>query len=284
MLRQTRSILVVIFLFCLAAPAGAQQPGGSAFTILLANDDGYDAPGLKALIEALRPVGELYVAAPADEQSGKGHSITTRDPILVSERKQPNGVSWYAIEAPPATCVRLAIENLLPRRPDVVISGINRGENLGVAVYYSGTLGAAREAAIVGLPAIAVSMQGNRDSDYAAAAAYIRQLVEELRARQLLKAGFFLNVNVPAGERKGARVTRLSLKQNDEFFERRTNPRGRLYFWSNYRSLEDDEAGTDVWAFVRRYITLTPMVLDVTQRAGIEVLRALETAVAAAPK
>lgn len=289
---QRKGFLVIFLLFvafaqgdAARAQSAAQTPAPGGFTILLSNDDGYDAPGLRAMIEALRPVGDVYVAAPATEQSGKGHSIlTTREPVFISERKQPNGVPWYAIEAPPATCVRLAVESLLPRRPDVVISGINRGENLGITVYLSGTLGAAREAAIVGIPAIAVSTDGNSEKDYATTAAYIRELLGQLRAKHMLKPGLFLNVNHPAREAKGVRVTRLSLKPTGERYERRTSPRGRIYFWSEWEPLKDDEEGTDVWAFVRGYITLTPMQLDVTSTHAMEAFRTLEVRAAAAPK
>jgi len=290
------SVLLLIFLLCLACAAqspartaGAQAPAvgpqsSAPFTILLANDDGYDAPGLHAMIEAMRPVGDVYVSAPAVEQSGKGHSIaTTREPIFVIEKKQPDGKSWYAVEAPPATCVRLAITALLPRRPDVVISGINRGDNLGLySNPLSGTIGAARDAAMFGVPAIAVSMGGNKDEDYAATAAYVRELVEQLRAKQMLKPGLLLNVNHPAGEVKGVRVTRLSLKPSVEDYERRTSPRGRIYFWSRFRAPEDDVEGTDIWAFRRGYITLTPLALDATDGAAMDAFRVLEKGAAAA--
>jgi 5'-nucleotidase len=278
-----------MLLVALASGGAAPSPGPQAaaqaepFVILLSNDDGYDAPGLKALIEALRPLGEIYVSAPAANQSGKGHSIiTTHDPIFVQERPQPNGAIWYALEAPPATCVRLAIETLLPKKPQLVISGINRGDNLGIYSHYlSGTIGAAREAAILGIPAIAVSMGGNQEADYAATAAYVRELVGELRAGQMLKPGFFLNVNRPAGTVKGVRVTRLSMKPSVEDYERRTSPRGRLYFWSRYRPPEDEEEGTDIAAFRRGYIALTPIAVDASDRAAIERLRGLERRVGA---
>ena len=268
--------LPLVFLL-LILPVAAQRPAAAQFTILLSNDDGYDAPGLRALVEALRPVGEIIVAAPAFEQSGIGHALTLRAPVLVSERKQPNGVTWYSIEGPPATCVRLAVESLLPRRPDVVISGINRGDNLGITVYHSGTLGAAREAAIVNLPAIGVSIRGDDAETYAAAASYIRNLVEQLRARQALRPGLFLNVNVPAGTRRGVRLTRLSVKPRYDRFERRVSPTGRLYVWPSFDQLEDDAEGTDVWAFVRGFITVTPMTLDVTASETNEALRTLES-------
>ena len=275
------TVILLLIILLLAAPLGAQKSDSGRFTILLSNDDGYDAAGLKGLIAALQRVGEIIVAAPATEQSGIGHALILRAPIVVNERKQPNGATWYAIEGPPATCVRLALESLLPRTPDVVISGINRGDNLGTTVYHSGTLGAAREAALVGLPAIAVSMRGDDEKDYAVAAVYVRQLVEQLRAKHLLKPGFFLNVNVPAGERKGVRVARLSLKPRPEGFERRVSPRGRIYFWPVWEQLKDDEEGTDVWAFVRGFITLTPMMLDVTAPQAMDALRALEVQPAA---
>jgi len=264
--------LLVLSLFMTVAVC-VPQAGSGRLTILLTNDDGYDAPGLRALIEALRPASDVIVAAPAVEQSGKGHSLILRDPIFVTEKKQTNGAMWYAIDASPASCVRLAVENLLPRRPALAISGINRGENLGATVYHSGTLGAAREAAIVGLPAIAVSIGGDESKDYAAAADFIRRLVDQLQAKQMLKPGLFLNVNVPAGERKGVRVTRLSVKPRHDIFERRVSPSGRLYFWPAWKQLEDDEEGTDIWAFVRGFIAVTPMELDVTAVQAIEGLR-----------
>jgi 5'-nucleotidase len=259
-----RIIVTLLLILFMALSAGAQKLEPEGFTILLANDDGIDAPGLQALIASLRSVAQIVVAAPAFEQSGKGHSLTLREPIFVTERKQPDGKVWFAIEAPPASCVRLAVESLLPHRPDLVISGINRGDNLGITVYHAGTLGAAREAAIVGLPAIAVSVRGDDASDYKAAADFIRRLVSMLKEKQLIKPGLFLNVNVPAGGFKGVEWTTLSLKPRYDGFERRTSPNGRPYFWPIWKQLEDDLQGTDVHAFVRGFITITPMRLDVT--------------------
>jgi len=256
------SPFILVFGMFIALSASAQESG--VLTILLANDDGYGAPGLQALIVSLRPIAEIVVAAPAVEQSGKGHGLTLREPIFVSERQQPDGKTWYAIDAPPASCVRLAVESLLPRRPDLVISGINRGDNLGITVYHAGTLGAAREAAIVGVPAIAVSIRGDDNKDYAAAAEFIRQLVSKLKEKGMIKSGLFLNVNVPAGGFKGVEWTTLSVKPRYDSFERRVSPGGRLYFWPVWKQLEDDSRGTDVWAFARGFITITPMRLDVT--------------------
>jgi 5'-nucleotidase len=251
------------------------------FTVLISNDDGYDAPGIRALIGALGSVARVVVAAPAREQSGKGHSLTLREPIFVTEHKQLDGATWYSIDAPPATCVRLAIESLLPERPHVVVSGINRGDNLGATVYHSGTVGAAREAAIIGIPAIAVSIRGEAQQDYEAAATFVRDLISHLRSADQLKPELFLNVNVPAGKRNGVRLARLSVKPRHDTFERRGGPRGQLYFWPDWTQLADDQEGTDVWAFVRGYITVTPMQLDVTNTRDMAVMRTIETNIVA---
>ena len=277
-----RKLLLLLSVLWFAIPLSAQV-SPARLTVLLSNDDGYEAPGLKALIVALQPVADIIVAAPATEQSGIGHALVLRSPIFVNERKQPNGAIWYAIEGPPASCVRLALESLLTHRPDLVISGINRGDNLGTTIYHAGTLGAAREAALVGLPAMAVSLRGDDERDYAAAADYIRQLLERLRANNMLRPGFFLNVNVPAGKWNGVRVARLSMTPRPETFERRVSPQGRLYFWPVWEQLKDDAEGTDVWALVRGYITLTPMILDVTEFRGMDALRTFDVPHAASP-
>lgn len=274
-----RAVSLLIFLICAGTPAAAQQ---APFTILVTNDDGYSAPGIRALADALKPLGEVIVAAPAQNQSGKGHSIVTSEPILVFERKQPSGVMWYAIEATPATAARLALDKLVPRKPDLVVSGINRGENLGIVVYYSGTLGAAREAAMTGIPAIAVSMGGDNEADYAATAAALRDMIQLLKAKDMIKPGLFLNVNAPAGKTKGVLVTRLSTKANEQIYEQRRNPRGTLYFWPGYRPLDREDEGTDVWGFLNGWITVTPLTLDTTDTSALPAYRFLEKKAAAA--
>ncbi len=278
--------LVLCLSVALVAPGRAQNAAPSGdFIVLLSNDDGYGAPGLVALAKAFEGIGTVYVVAPATNQSGKGHSIlTTRDPIFIAEHKQQDGPSWYAIEAPPATCVRVGIESLLPRRPDVVVSGVNPGDNLGMSVYLSGTVGGAREGAMAGIPSIAVSMDGNKEQDFTQAAGYVRKLVDELRAKKMLRPGLFLNVNTPAGEWKGVRLTRLSLRPSNDSFERRASPRGRVYFWSLYQPPEEGDAGTDVWAFARGFVSLTPMELDTTAQAQMQGLRRLEQVPAGAAK
>lgn len=277
-------LLIVFSILFLPFASHAQQPSAN-FTILLTNDDGYNAPGIQALVKAFAGYGDIYIAAPAQNQSGKGHSITTSDVIYVYERKQPDIVAGYAIDAPPATCTRLGLEKYLPKKPDLVISGINAGENLGLAVYLSGTLGAAREAVFSDIPAIAVSqqiLQSNRLEDYAATAAYVRELVEQLRAKQMLKPGFFLNVNAPAREIKGVRLTRVSTKESKQFYQCSETSRGRKYCFSDYEQVKADDDGTDVQAFFQGFVTLSPMTLDVTDAKEMKGLRSLEKKAAAA--
>lgn len=272
--RQTALFLLVVILvgaWPAASPAGAARP----FVILLSNDDGYNAPGLRALVSALEPAGQVFVSAPFTDQSGTGQSITIGHAIVVHAEQAPKGVVGYAIEAPPATCVRVGMDKLLPRRPDVVISGINRGANLGATVYYSGTLGAAREAALSGIPALAVSLGGNQEQDYARAAAYVRRLLEQLRARGMLKPGLFLNVNVPAGAPRGVRLARLSLKEGQETYRLLNSAPGTQSFLPAWQPPQHDTEGTDVQAFARGFITLTPMRLDVTAGGEFHALGAL---------
>ena len=246
------------------------------FTILLSNDDGYDSPGLRAVAEALAPVAHVVVAAPATEQSGSGNGITYREPIFFRHIELFAGVSGYAIQARPATCVRVGVESLLESKPDLVISGINRGANLGIVTFYSGTVGAARQAALLGVPAIAVSMQGDAPDDFATAASFIRELVHQLRVQRVLRPGLLLNVNVPAGKPRGVRVVRLSIAPDRENYERRTSPRGQDYFWSRWIPPADQDENTDVGAFAQEFITITPLLIDQTDVRELDSLRRLE--------
>lgn len=259
----------------------AQTPPGS-FTVLLGNDDGFDAPGLQALIAVFGGTVDLYVSAPAQNQSGKGHSIAIGEPLNVREQKVQNVSRAYAVDSTPVMALRLGLEKFVSRRPDLVISGINRGENIGTSVYPSGTLGAAREAVISGIPAIAVSMAGNRPEDYTATAVFTRRLVDNLRARQMLKPGFFLNVNAPAGASRGAKVVRLSVKGRNWQFDCTTFVRDRAACFSESERAAVDEPDTDVQAFSEGFITITPVILDTTDVKAMGELRVLEQTGAAA--
>jgi 5'/3'-nucleotidase len=257
-LRLAFAIVALVALAPLAHPR-AQAPS-QPYRILITNDDGVRAPGILAVAEALRGMADITIVAPASNQSGKGHSITIEDPIYVDAVSLPGGLPATSVVATPATCVKVALGALLKQRPDMVVSGINRGWNLGAVAYVSGTVGAAREAALAGIPAIAASLSAE-ESNYTAAAQITRQVVEMAR-KNGLERGVFLNVNVPAGAAaviKGIRLTRQSALTGVERFEEQRNPRGRRYFWSVWNEPAGDVQGTDVSAVEQGYAAVTPL-------------------------
>lgn len=239
----------------------SQQP----YRILISNDDGYQAPGLQALVDRLKSLGEVTVAAPAANQSLVGHSLTSGRAIPVKSW-ETEGTRWFAISATPATCVRMALASLLPQLPDVVVSGINKGENTGVVTYSSGTVACAREAAYRGIPAIAVSLEEGPQMDYAAAADFAARLLLEVGKRGL-PAGTFLNVNFPArpsDQIQDVIVTRQDKRPADEHYAKKTPPEGKTEYWSVHRPLTGGDQDTDTWAFTHGYISITPMTIDQT--------------------
>lgn len=257
-----------VALLCLAIsllPLAGSGPVASAQTprpyrILLTNDDGVRAPGLLAVAEALRGSAELTIAAPSENQSGKGHSITTSDPIFVDAVTLPGGIAAFSLLTTPASCVKVAAGALMPERPDLVVSGINRGYNLGMVTYVSGTVGAAREAALMGIPAVAASL-AIEETDYKPAAELVRQVVAMVRQHGL-EPGSFLNVNVPPGTAraiKGIQLTRQSRMTGVERFEEQASPRGRRFFWSVWNEPTADDEGTDVWAVEHGHAAVTPL-------------------------
>jgi 5'-nucleotidase len=252
--------LLLLFFVLLGVGTAAQQPP-KPYRILVTNDDGVRAPGILALAEAMRSLGEVTIVAPAENQSGKGHAITIADPIYVDKVTLPGQVSAFSAVATPASCVKVALGALMTDKPDLVVSGINRGYNLGAVVYVSGTAGAAREAALNGVPAIAASLAVEGDPNYAPAAEMVRKVAERVKARGL-SPGVFLNVNVPAGtleSLKGIQVTRQSLQTGKERYEEQKTPSGRRYFWSIWNEPTGDVEGTDVWAVEHGYVAVVPL-------------------------
>jgi 5'-nucleotidase len=259
--------LIIAAAVLASVPAGAQAP----LKILVSNDDGADAPGIAALADALSHVGTVTVAAPSQNGSGISHGMTFSGPILV-QKTAKNGMTWYAIDALPATCVRLGLEALLPEKPDIVVSGINRGENTGLVTFYSATVACAREAAFQGIPSIAFSLESSPAMDYAAAADFIVSIVREVKKRGL-RRGTYLNVNIPAlpKERiKGVMVTRLDERPSLESYERRTNPEGQVTFWPLYKELGAGDTKADIWALRNGYISVTPMSIAQTDEQGLK--------------
>lgn len=260
-----RRLDLVLLAFVLAAACGPQAPAPAAgpLAILVTNDDGIDAPGIAAVVEALRPLGTVTVAAPSGERTGSSHSVTSGRPIAVRESVR-DGVRWIAIDALPPTCVRLAVEVLLPSRPDLVISGINAGENLGTVTFYSATVGAAREAAFLGLPAIAVNLARGRDMDYGTAAAVVAGIVRAL-GRDGIGRGTFLNVNVPPlppDRLRGLRVTRQDTRAPVDIFKKIELPDGRIEYLPGWKHLEPAGEDTDIWAVRNGFVSVSVFGFD----------------------
>src|SRR5262249_22928839 len=212
--------------------------GGGAMQILLTNDDGIYAPGLRALRLELLKVGLVTVVAPATEQSAAGHSVTLLNPLLVSEVFEDDGKTFvgWAVEGRPADCVKLALLELLPDAPDLVVSGMNAGSNAGINVLYSGTCAAAIEGAFFQRPSIAVSLEYTKPKplNFPLAAQHARRVIEQILAHRP-GPGTLFNVNIPSLERgpvRGVRVVPQNVAPYVETFDRRVDPRGRVYFWT----------------------------------------------------
>jgi len=239
--------------------------------ILLTNDDGINALGLRELAEVLSEFAEVYIAAPAFEQSGTGHGITVHSPIRVNEVIYPVAVSAaWAVQGLPADCVKLALDNLLDSPPDIIVSGINHGANLGTDVIYSGTVSGALEGLINDIPSIAVSVTDGKNNFELAA----RTAAKLCRAweRANFRPKTMLNVNVPS-EVKGMRYAALGDRKYVEAFDERIDPRGGKYFWLHGVVADGiQDADTDVELSKEGYITVTPIQFDLTNRAILDEL------------
>ena len=239
--------------------------------ILISNDDGYRAPGLNCLAEALSSSHEVTVVAPERDHSGASNSLTLINPIRVHQA--PNG--FYVVDGTPTDSVHLALQGLLDEPPDMVVSGINAGANLGDDVIYSGTVAAAMEGRFLGCPAIAMSLANIHGKNYEAAAQVALSLVEQVKLRPL-PGDTILNVNVPDVPLKdiqGFKVTRLGNRHRAEPIVEDTDPRGRTIYWVGPPGKEQDAgAGTDFDAINQRYVSLTPLLVDLTRRDALEPL------------
>jgi 5'-nucleotidase len=243
--------------------------------ILVSNDDGIHSDGLQALADALAPHGRVVVVAPDREQSAVSHALTLHRPLRID----PVGAGRYTVDGTPTDCVNLAINGILRERPALVVSGINKGANLGDDVTYSGTVSAAMEGTLLGVPSIAISQIGRAPYDFTIAAAFAGELVERVLASPL-PPDTLLNVNVPQfpdGERpRGVVLTRMGKRRYGDAIIEKTDPRGRKYYWIGGEELSFvEEDGTDFSAVSRGAISLTPIHLDLTNYASFEALRPL---------
>ena len=246
--------------------------------ILISNDDGYRARGIIALREALTGLGDLTVVAPDRNRSGASNSLTLEMPLRVAQAEP----DVYYVQGTPTDCVHLAISGLFPFEPDMVVSGINDGSNLGDDVLYSGTVAAATEGRFLGKTAVAVSLntdglRGDTERHFATGAHYARVIVERLMATPLGKPTI-LNVNVPnlpVQAVKGIRVTRLGNRHRSEAVIRAEDPRGRPVYWVGPAGAGQDAGpGTDFHAVAEGYVSVTPLSVDLTNHAALDSVRA----------
>jgi 5'-nucleotidase len=246
--------------------------------ILLTNDDGIDSPGLLALKQAVEKIGEVAVVAPDHNWSAAGHTKTMHKPLRVNRTTLPDGFPAYTTSGTPSDCVSLALMGILQRRPDLVISGINNGHNLGQDLTYSGTVTAAMEAVVDGVPAMAVSF-GARQGDFSYTARFAAGLAT-LVLEKGLPPGTLLNVNVPAlpAEKvRGVEITRLGKRVYRDSLVERKDPYGRNYYWIGGQPPTGvAEEGTDIWAIANNYISITPIHLDLTEYSLLEELKGWE--------
>ncbi len=242
--------------------------------ILVSNDDGIQSEGLHALEEALQKVGEVYTVAPDREQNAMSHALTLHRPLRVQEL----GPRRLAVDGTPTDCVKLAVTGLLPVRPHLVVSGIYEGPNLGDDIIYSGTVSAAIEAAMSGIPAIAVSVVAFKDFRFEAAADFTAALAARVLERSL-PVGTLLNVNVPSlpvQELRGWRLTRQGKRHYSEKVVERVDPRGKKYYWIGGDDLGfEHEEGTDCMAVYEGFISVTPLQVDMTHYQAFQEIQAL---------
>ena len=241
--------------------------------ILVTNDDGILAPGIAALADALAPLGHIDVIAPESGQSGAAHAITFMAPLITQRVTVGGKLTGWSVDGSPADCVKLAVSQLCEQRPDLVVSGINAGSNRGVDVIYSGTVAAAVEAAFIGIPSLAISLEASAELDFARAAVHARRVVE--RAIEVgISPGMVPNVNIPRldrGEPRGVKVVPQSTRPWTDTYDRRTDPRGRAYFWlTDQGDREPEEHDTDLSALRDGFMTITPLQYDLTQYAQLK--------------
>ena len=244
--------------------------------ILITNDDGIEAPGIAALAESLSEVGEVTIVAPLKEQSAIGHAITMQLPLRVINYKKNGDFFGYAVSGTPADCVKIGIRNLIEVPPDLVVSGINHGSNTAINIIYSGTVSAAREAAIMEIPSMAVSVTNHEATDFRFAAKISRLLALKLASNDL-PLGTLLNVNVPdipEDQIAGIKLTRQGKSKWDDIYVRRTDPYGKNYYWLTGNLMEvDTELETDQVAIRKNYVSVSPIHFDLTDYDTFEKMK-----------
>ncbi|MDR2121725.1 MAG: 5'/3'-nucleotidase SurE [Flavobacteriaceae bacterium] len=237
--------------------------------LLVTNDDGITAPGIRELIDIMNEIGDVYVVAPDKPQSGMGHAVTINSTLRVEKVVIDNGPQQeWACSGTPVDCVKLAMNQFLPRRPDLCVSGINHGSNSSINVIYSGTMSAAIEGGIEGIPSVGFSLcDFSYSANFKASRKYIKSIAENILLNKLPE-GIVLNVNIPKAEEKdikGIRICRQANAQWEEEFDKRVDPKGKTYYWLTGKWTNLDRGDdTDEWALEHNYISIVPVRFDMT--------------------
>lgn len=234
--------------------------------IFITNDDGYLAKGITSLVEALKGLGEIVVFAPDRHRSAMSSAITTSQPLRYKLYKKEDNVTWYICNGTPVDCVKLAMNELFERKPDLLVSGINHGSNAGISVIYSGTIGAAIEGCIFGVPSMGVSLCDlSPDADFTHVSKIARQFAEKVLEKGLPK-GVCLNINVPVGKVKGIKVTTQTQGKWVNEYYKSQDAWGKDVFWicGNFENWEKDNENTDEWALANGYASVVPVKIDMT--------------------
>lgn len=247
--------------------------------ILVTNDDGITAPGIRNLVEFMNEIGEVVVVAPNSPQSGKGHAITINSTLTFEEINLEGPQKDYSLSGTPVDCVKFALDKILARKPDIVVSGINHGANSSINVIYSGTMSAAVEAGVEGLQAIGFSLLDfSWDADFKEAKTYIQDIVRKVLANPIPK-GIVLNVNIPklkSSEIKGIRVCKQANAKWEESFDERINPHGKKYYWlTGYFNNMDTSENADEVALSEGYISIVPVKFDLTAYEYLDHLKGI---------
>ncbi|MDP1728404.1 MAG: 5'/3'-nucleotidase SurE [Bacteroidota bacterium] len=244
--------------------------------ILICNDDGITAPGIIALVNAVKDLGEVIIVAPDSPQSAMGHAVTISKPLRMEQTKLYGEIRSYQCSGTPADCVKLAVDKVLHRKPDLLLSGINHGSNSSINILYSGTMSAAMEGAIEGIPAAGISLcDFSYDADFSIASKIARDVAKNI-IQNGLPAGVLLNVNVPkvkSDSFKGTRICRQALAKWEEEFDERLDPNGKKYFWLSGKFVNFDKGDdTDEWALANNYASIVPVQYDLTAHNAISYL------------
>jgi 5'-nucleotidase len=248
--------------------------------IVITNDDGIHAKGINALIELLKPYGDLLVVAPAEGQSAMSHAITIKQPIFLKKTHETEGLTQYSCSGTAVDCIKLALNALCETKPDFIFSGINHGTNVAISVIYSGTMAGAIEGYIHGIPSIGVSLwDHDEDADFAASVHYTKLIFDRILASG--DRDFCLNVNIPKVDFdhiKGIKVCRQTRSSWVESFEKRVNPSKKEYFWltGSFNNFEPEAQDHDHWALRNNYVSVVPIQVDFTNHEKISQLKMLE--------